>query len=146
LRFLLQRLKTYVISERFPTYPAINYGPLAVDKINSVLGTELELGDVRLSRTAHKHIAKDHPEDYVACLASIKLAVTSPSFIGQAPGHSRNFEIVRRINSPDGKEVLVAIRLEPDKWGDYSIVSSYRISKEMVEERRLAKRLIAPPP
>ena len=45
-------------------FPARDLGPLPVDAINAVLGTELEPGNVRLSEAAHRHMAEDHPDDY----------------------------------------------------------------------------------
>lgn len=64
-----------------------------------------------------------------------------PTFVGQAPGHGRNFEIVKRISRPDGKAVLVAIGLEPDGAGAYRVKSCYFVSKETVETRRGTRRL-----
>lgn len=129
-----------------PHYQAVDFGPLPTEKVNIVLGTELEPGNVRLSKQAHKHIAEDHPNDYYICFPVLQLAVASPSFIGQAPGHSANFEIIRRINREDGKEVLVAIGLKPDADGCYRITSAYLVSRETVEQRRQAKRLKPSPP
>src|SRR5690348_3977020 len=81
-----------------PPYPARDLGPLPVDLINAVLGTELEPGRVLLSAQAHKHMAEDHPTDYPACIAALSTAIAEPTFIGQAPGISRNFELIRRLN------------------------------------------------
>ncbi len=128
------------------SYEAIALGELPVDKINAVLGTELEPGLVRLSRSAHRHIAEDHPGDYATCLAALPEAIRSPSFIGQAPKHPNNFELVRRMNRPDGKEVLAAVGLEPDASGSYRVVSCYLIRGDTVTERRIAGRLKPPPP
>jgi hypothetical protein len=127
-------------------YLALDLGPLPVDVINGALGTELEPGRVRLSAQAHRHIAEDHPADYAACIAVLPTAIASPSFIGQAPGHTRNFEMVRRIARPDGQAVLVAIGLEVDDAGDYRVRSCYLISAATVDARRRAGRLIPPPP
>jgi hypothetical protein len=91
---------------RRPRYPAIDLGPLPVELINHVLATELEPGGVRLSERAHQHIAEDHPRDYALCLASLRKAIAEPSFIGHAPKHNGNFEIVRRVNHPTEKLCL----------------------------------------
>ena len=88
-------------------------------------------------------MAEDHPADYPVCLPALVLAVASPSFIGQAPRHNRNFELIRRIARPDGKVVLVALGLEPDAAGAYRVKSSYLISAEDVDARRQAGRLKA---
>ena len=81
-------------------YPAIDLGPLAVDAINAVLGTELNPGLVYLSERAHQHMAEDHPEDYPLCFPYLRLAISTPSCIGQAPKRTGNFEILRRVNDP----------------------------------------------
>lgn len=121
-------------------------GDLPVAKINAVLDTELEPGKVRLSRMAHRHIAQDHPDDYPVCMAALATAISEPSFIGQAPKHPDNFEMIRRMNRPDGREVLVAVGLEPDGTGAYRIVSCYLVDGGQVNARRLARRLKAPSP
>ncbi len=127
-------------------YPAVALGELPVAAINAVLGTELDAGQVRLSETAHRHMAEDHPEDYPDCIAALPHAVAMPTFIGQAPGHTRNFEVVKRIARLDGQTVLVAIGLEPDDTGAYRVKSCYLISAEKVDARRRAGTLKQPPP
>lgn len=127
-------------------YTAIELGPLPADAINAVLGTELEPGLVRLSAVAHRHMAEDHPDDYPVCIAALPGAIAAPSFIGQAPGHAENFEIIRRIARADGQAVLVAIGLETDEAGEYRVRSCYLVKAKVVDARRLAGRLVAPPP
>jgi hypothetical protein len=122
-------------------YPAIDLGLLPVDLVNSTLGTELEPGHARLSRTAHRHMAEDHPTDYPVCITEIARAIATPTFIGQAPEHGRNFEMIRRIGRADGSVVLVAIGLEPDDHGDYSVRTCYLLEAFKVEERRRQGRL-----
>ncbi len=128
------------------SYPAIDLGPLPVNLVNAVLGTELEPVQVPLSERAHQHIAEDHPADYPHCFRSLRLAISAPSFIGQAPKRTGNFEILRRINHPDGKVVLVAIGLEMDQRGNYRVRSAYLVNAQTVDERRRAGRLKAPLP
>ena len=86
-----------------PHFP-IDLGPLPVDAVNAVLGTELEPGNVRLSETAHRHMAEDHPDNYAICIASLPYTIAEPSFIGQAPQHTSNFELLRR-DEPSGSQV-----------------------------------------
>jgi hypothetical protein len=124
------------------SYPAIDLGPLPVDLINAILGTEIEPGNAHLSRTAHKHMAVDHPADYPVCIAELAAAIAAPTLIGQAPGHSRNFEMIRRIGRADGSVVLVAISLEPDDRGDYSVRTCYLLEAFKVDERRRQGRLL----
>ena len=121
------------------------FGPLPVALINTVLGTELEAGIVRLTAQAHGHMAEKHPADYAACIAALPEVVTAPSFIGQAPGHAGNFELVRRVARPDGCAVLVAVGLERDSTGFYRVRTSYLINTNTLDSRRRAGRLIAPP-
>ena len=126
-----------------PQYPALELGALPVVAVNKALGTELRPGPVRLSRQAHRHMAEDHPADYASCIAALADAVAAPSFVGQAPGHGGNFELVRRIARPDGKAVLVAIGLAPDGEGAYRVRSCYLITAATVDARRRAGRLKA---
>lgn len=119
-----------------PRYPSVSLGALPVDGINKALGTELEPGNVRLSSTAHRHIAEDHPDDYADCIAALPAAVAFPTFAGQGPGHTRNFEIVKRVSRPDRRSVLVAIGLEMDESGEYRVKSCYLIAPEKVDKRR----------
>lgn len=88
-------------------------------------------------------MAEDHPADYLAYLAALPTVVASPSFIGQAPGHGRNFELLQRIARADGKVVLVAIGLERDDAGEYRVRSCYLVTAETVDTRRQAGRLKA---
>ena len=131
---------------RTPRYKAVDLGPLPVDAINKALGTELEAGEARLSATAHKHMAEDHASDYVACIAALPSAIVGPTFVGQAPEHTRNFEIIRRVPRPDRKSVLVAVCMEPDDRGAYRVVSCYLIDSADVDARRAAGRLVQIPP
>jgi hypothetical protein len=117
-------------------YSAIDFGPLPVDLINDALDTELEPGRARLSQMAHRHMAVDHPADYPVCIVELAATIATPTFVGQAPGHSRNFEMIRRIGRADGSVVLVAIGLEPDDHGDYRVRTCYLLESDKVNERR----------
>ena len=94
-------------------YPAVALGPLPVEAVNTALGTDLEPGLVHLSSAAHGYMAEDHPADYLACWQHLPAAIEAPSFIGQASGHTRNFELIERIARPDGFVLLIEIGLEP---------------------------------
>lgn len=125
-------------------YPALDLGPLPVDLINRTLGTELDPGRVRLSARAHRHLAEDHPDDYRTCMAALPGAIAAPTYIGQAPRHSRNIELVKRVRGLQGWMVLVAVGLEPDRRGDYRVRSSYLVRESAVEGRRLRRHLFTP--
>ena len=107
--------------KRTPRYKFISLGPLPVEAINKALDTELEPGEARLSATAHRHMAEDHSNDYPACIAALAEAVASPTFVGQAPNHIRNFEMVKRVPRLDRQSVLVAIGMEADENGSYRV-------------------------
>jgi hypothetical protein len=128
------------------TYQAIELGPLPVDMINATLGTELEPGLVRLSRTAHKHVAKDHADDYLVCMPALPQAIAAPTFIGQDPTHRSNFVLVKRVGLADGRAVLVAIGLEVDRNGFYAVRTSYLVPQKTIDVRRAARRLMIPRP
>jgi hypothetical protein len=91
-------------------------------------------------------MAEDHPSDYATCIAALPAAIASPSFIGQTPGHTRTFELVRRIARVAGRVVLVAVGLEMDAAGEYRGQSCYLVLAITVDARRRAGRLIAPRP
>jgi hypothetical protein len=130
---------------RVTKYPAINLGPLCVDLINAVLGTELEPWNVWLSAKAHEHMATDHADDYVTCLASLPVVILAPTLIGEAPKRTGNFELHLRVNHPTGKVVMAAVSLEANAQGNYQVRSSYLVEGATVDNRRLAKRLRPPP-
>lgn len=126
-------------------YSAIRYRsqllcPLPVDAINKALGTELEPGCAWLSVKAHEHIARDHPLDYPVCFPLLNRAIATPTFAGQAPSHSRNFELVTRFPTASAI-VLTAIRLTPNDQGNYHVTSAYLIEQKDVEARRRSGRL-----
>ncbi len=125
-------------------YLALDLGPLPVDLINRTLGTELNPGRVRLSPRAHRHIAEDHPNDYATCMAELPGAIAAPTYIGQAPHHAENIELVKRVRGVQGWMVLVAVSLEADKRGDYRVRSAYLIREATVQERRMRRRLLVP--
>ena len=90
-------------------------------------------------------MAEDHAEDYAVCFGALRIAILAPTFIGQAPGHTRNFEMIRRIARPDGKAVLVAVSLDLDSQGEYAVRSCYLIAPHTIDERRKRGRLKPPP-
>lgn len=124
------------------TFPAIRIGDLPFDKINSALGTELEPGEVWLSKIAHEHIAIDHADDYPFIMAAIVEIVTGPLYVGQDPKHGGNFYLVKAL-PPDAPNPhgLVAIGFERNKFGNYNVRTAYAINQDTVNQRRAAKRL-----
>lgn len=125
---------------------ALRLGPLDVQLINRTLQTDLEPGELYLSRQAHWHIAKDHPDDYALCMAALRRVGHSPGLIGQAPEHSDNFELVIRFRSTQqkGGYVLIAVGLERDQSGLYRVKTAYRVPERTITSRRAAGRLYLP--
>lgn len=122
-------------------YRPVRICALPVGLINSTLGTELAPGDAWLSAVAHRHFAEDHAADYAMCFPLLAEVIENPTWLGQAPGHARNFELVTRVIAID-RIVLAAVRLEPNRYGNYNIASAYCIRQQNVDGRRAARRLI----
>ena len=117
-------------------YPPCDLGQLPVDTINRTLGTELLPGPVRLSTTAHQHAAKDHPDDYPVCEPLIQQVISDPAFIGQAPRHARDIELLRRVPGGSGDAVLVAVGIEMNEAGNYAVRSFYLITEAELSAKR----------
>jgi hypothetical protein len=66
---------------RPPKNPDLIIGPLPIDAINRTLGTELEAGDVILTRGAQRHAYKRHPEDYPKCLPHLAGVIANPQCV-----------------------------------------------------------------
>jgi hypothetical protein len=124
-----------------PKYRAARICALPVELINRTLSTELAPGDAWLSAVAHQHFAEDHADDYATCFPILAQAIGNPTWLGQAPEHSKNFELVSRVVSVS-RIVLIALCLEANKYGNYNIASVYCIEQKDVEARRQARRLI----
>ncbi len=121
-------------------YSARWFGDLPHEMINRTLELELAPGRVYLSARAHRHIAIDHAPDYRIVMDAIEATILSPTFVGQAPRHAANFEMIKRLAVIEEDEagrtlkryfVLVAIRLEPDENGCYRIVRAIRSIRRM---------------
>jgi hypothetical protein len=126
-------------------YTQILLGPLPVDLINATLGTELEPGDAIITSRAHRHIATDHADDYVAVMAYINVLISNPTYIGQSPRHGSEFEMVRRVIVPGGNEIILAgINLTRNDFGNYNVHSAYRLTEEKVTKRILSRHLCIP--
>lgn len=123
-----------------PPYAARRIGPLPVDKINALLGLELEPGDAWLSRAAHRHIAVDHADCYDICMLHMERVLTNPTFAGQAPHRADNIELIGRIPNGNGQSVLIAIGLVQNKFGTYNVRSSYVIDERDLDSRRSTGR------
>jgi hypothetical protein len=119
-------------------YKAFRVGPLPADEINRVLGTELDVADVWVSKACHRHIAEDHPADYPLVKAHIVDILRTPTWVGQDARHGRNFYVVKRLTVGAAADIiLVAIALQLSDKGTYNVRSAYRIDQADVDSRRL---------
>jgi hypothetical protein len=114
--------------------PELVLGPLPADTINKTVGTELEPGDVVLSRAAQAHAARRHPVEYPLCLPHLATVVGDPLYIGDDLKNS-GIELIGRIQTV-GSFVLVAVTMTRDKRGRYNVCSFYPVSREKIENRR----------
>ncbi len=124
-------------------YRPIDFPALPVDLINRILGTELEPGPAHMSGLAHRHAATDHAADYPICIANLAAVIAEPTFIGQAPKHSENIELIRRVPGAGGAAVLVAVGIQLDADGRYRIKSMYLVGEAELNSKR-AKGTIKP--
>ena len=119
-------------------YKAFRIGPLPAASINKALGTELEVGDVWVSRACHRHMADDHPDDYTLIKSNIVDIITEPTWAGQDPKHGGNIYLVRKLMAERENDfALVAVGLEMTEYGTYSVRSAYAIHKDDVDSRTM---------
>lgn len=122
-------------------YKGVHLGDFPVDIVNRYLETELEAGKIFLTKAAHRHIAVDHAEDYTICIANLQMAIQNPTYIGQDAKHTNNFIVIKRVPGPDRKNMLVAITMQKNNYGFYTVCSTYLISQEDVDKRRARNTL-----
>jgi hypothetical protein len=115
-------------------HPDLILGPLPVGIINRTLGTQLEPGDVVLTRGAQAHANRRHPNDYPKCLPHLGSVLAFPRYIGD-DFRNTGIEIVGQVNAI-GSLVLVAVELVPDALGRYEVASFYMISEKKAQSRR----------
>ena len=120
-------------------YPAVHLGPLPVEAINRALGLELDAGEVWMTGTAQRHVAKEHPEDYPVCRCRLSRTVGAPLYIGQGPQRT-NIELVTRTRGSPDIAILVAVGMKP-KCGRYFVKSMYMISEDKITNNRLKRYL-----
>jgi hypothetical protein len=121
---------------------ALDLGPLPVAKINAVLGGSLVAADAHFSIRAQSHSLMRHPADFELCRRYVGQIVSTPDYIGQAPGQADGFELIGEIPQEDAI-ILVAIKLRVDRAGRYIVASTYPIDRNKLE-RRLRKGFIKP--
>lgn len=115
--------------------PDLILGPLPVEVVNRTISTELEPGEVVLSRAAQRHAARRHPEDYPVCLPHLASIILNPLYIGDDHRNPGKIELIGRVAAA-ASLVLVAVDLERDEDGNYGVSSFYTITQEKAQGRR----------
>ena len=115
--------------------PPLVIGPLPVKVINDTIDTELDPGDLVLSRGAQTHAARKHPKDFARLVPHLGAVVTNPLYIGD---DHRNGGKIELIGKPPGESsfLLVAVIVERDDRGQYHVASFYPVSDGKVQSRR----------
>jgi phage-Barnase-EndoU-ColicinE5/D-RelE like nuclease3 len=110
-------------------------GPLPVDSINRVLGLELEAGQLILKSAAQVHAANRHPEEYPVILPCLPEVLSSALYVGDDHGNAGKIELIGRIRELD-QFILIAVIIEVDPNGFYSVASFYPVSQTKIQGRR----------
>lgn len=118
-------------------------GPLPVDAINRTLGLELEPGDVVFTAAAQAHVYNRRPGEYSKCLPHVGPVVMKPHYLGDDLKNPGKIELVARVPALGGG-LLVAIVIEADESGRYSVASCYPIGEKKIENRRQSGHLHIP--
>ncbi len=119
---------------RPPKNPDLIIGHLPVATVNKTLGTELEPGEVILTRGAQRHAYRRHPDDYPKCLPHLAGVISNPRYIGDDHTNS-GIEIWGYVGAI-ASLILVAVELIPDGQGKYHISSFYMVSEKKAQTRR----------
>jgi hypothetical protein len=114
--------------------PDLILGYLPVDSVNKTLGTELNAGQVVLTRGAQRHAYQRHPDDYPKCLPHLASVIANPRYIGDDHSNS-GIEIWGYVGAI-ASLVLIAVELIPDEHGRYQVSSFYMVSEKKAQSRR----------
>jgi phage-Barnase-EndoU-ColicinE5/D-RelE like nuclease3 len=113
----------------------IPIGPMPVDAINKALGLELEAGELMLKPAAQVHAANHHTEEYPVILPCLPEVLASALYVGDDHGNAGKIELIGRIRELD-QFILIAVIIEVDAKGFYSVASFYPVSKTKIQGRR----------
>ena len=113
----------------------IPIGPLPVTAINRALGLELEEGELVLKSAAQVHAANRHPEEYQVILPCLSEVLASALYVGDDHDNAGKIELIGRIREID-LFILIAIIIEVDAKGFYSVASFYPVSQPKIQGRR----------
>ncbi len=111
------------------------------EALNRQLGLSLDHDAVRIHGPLWKKISRKHPESLSAVRESLHTAIVAPDYIGQAPQHFYNIELVLLRGAED--PLLVAIKIR-DERGFYCfplIASAYLIKPLKLRNRIQARTL-----
>lgn len=123
-----------MIKHRPSKTPDLRIGPMPVVTVNKTLGTELEAGEVILTRGAQRHANRRHPHDYPKCLPHLANVIANPRYVGD--DHTNSGIEIWGYVAALGSLVLVAVELIPDDDGRYKISSFYTVSEAKAQARR----------
>lgn len=98
------------------------------EKINGLLGLDLEHDAVKVHKLLWKKIALKHPESLSVVEAYLDQALCKPEYVGQGPNHFNNIEVI--VRTPAGA-LLVAVKIRDDKsfYCQPIIASAYLINQ-----------------
>lgn len=123
-----------------PKFVDLCLGSLPVEAINKTLGYDLEPGEVIFSAAAQKHAYQRHPNDFGRCLPFVGNSVLKPNYLGDDFKNHGKIEMISRLPLIGGG-LLVALAIEPNGQGQYSVTSMYPIDDRKIENRRQNMRL-----
>jgi hypothetical protein len=119
---------------RRPKLVDLILGPLPADVINATIDTELDLGEVILTRGSQAHAAKSHPKEYAVCLPHVASIVTAPLFVGDDTRNPGKIELIGRVAAINSF-MLVAVIMEKID-GYYRVASFYPVSEVKIQNRK----------
>lgn len=107
---------------------------LPASTINRTLEMDLETADVILTRAAHVHAQRRHPNEFPVCLPHLAAVISEPLYIGD-DFDNNGIELIRRIPALGGF-MLVAVNIQANASGQYEIASFYIVSEKKILSRR----------
>ena len=105
---------------------------LPCERVNELLKLELTGGAVHISEKVLQHIKERHPLDGVDDMQVIESVIIAPDYIGQAPHHQENFELIKCV---EDRYVLVAVSGRLNDYGKYPVQSAYTVPRDTIHRR-----------
>ena len=104
------------------------------ENINRLMDLHLSHAQVRIHDRLWIKLQRKHPEALVVAQLHLDAALCAPDYVGQAPHHFYNLELIKR--TPGGL-LLVAVKIRDDR-GAYCrpiIASTYLIGQDTLHNR-----------